>query len=234
MIKANVYNTSGEVVKELELNPAIFEVKVKPELVTQAIITLQANSRQVLAHTKDKSEVRGGGKKPWKQKGTGRARHGSIRSPLWRGGGITFGPTKERNFSIKMNKKANRKAILMGLSDKAANDRIILVDKIELTAVKTKKFFEILRNLNLRSKKKLNKKDDKIKIDAKDKKKKESEKSILVVMPKKDQNIWRAAKNISKLNLILADSLNVLDIVKYQYILMSVDSIAEIEKTFIK
>ena len=109
-MKVTVYNVKGEEVKEMDLGSAIFGVKVKPELVQQAIVAQQANSRQNLAHAKDRSDVRGGGKKPWRQKGTGRARHGSIRSPLWRGGGATFGPSKTRNFSLKMNKKAKRKS----------------------------------------------------------------------------------------------------------------------------
>src|SRR3989339_1186928 len=152
-MKATVYNMQGTKVKELELAKEIFGVQVNPHIMSQVIVAQQANARKVIADTKDRSEVRGGGRKPWRQKGTGRARHGSIRSPLWRGGGITFGPTNERNFSLKINKKAKRKALLMCLSDKAKNERIILVDNLELAEAKTKKFFQILLNLKLREKK---------------------------------------------------------------------------------
>src|SRR3989338_7273411 len=108
-MKYQVYNQEGEKVKEMDLNPAVFEVAMNNDLVHQAVVAQAANKRKPLAHTKDKGEVRGGGKKPWKQKGTGRARHGSSRSPLWIGGGVTFGPTNERNFSKKINKKMKKK-----------------------------------------------------------------------------------------------------------------------------
>lgn len=242
MIKATVYNTTGEKIKEIELNPKVFGLTVKPELIQQAVVSQQANSRQVIAHTKDRSEVAGGGRKPWRQKGTGRARHGSIRSPLWRGGGITFGPTKERNFSVKINKKAKRKAILMSLSDKAANQKIVLVEKLELAEPKTKKFFQILQNLKLREKKEKklrpqrmeNAKKSEEKTKPEDKPKKLKEKSILLVLPQKDEKVQRAARNINRLAFIHANSLNVLDILKSQYLLLPVDSLAVIEKTFVK
>ncbi|MFA6322401.1 MAG: 50S ribosomal protein L4 [Candidatus Buchananbacteria bacterium] len=228
MIKATVYNTIGEKVKELDLNPAIFGLKVKPELVAQAVIAQQANSRQNLAHTKNKGEVRGGGKKPWKQKGTGRARHGSIRSPLWRGGGITFGPRNDQNFSLKINKKAKKKALLMALSDKALNEKIILVDKLELAEAKTKKFYELLKNLNLRDKKKKTlKKDDKAEVKAK------KPKSVLLVLAKKDEKITRAARNIAAVTYISASGLNIVDVIKNKYLLMPTDAIAEIEKAYL-
>ena len=241
MVKANVYNTAGEKIKEVELNPKVFGIKVKPELVQWAIVVQQANKRKNLAHAKDRSEVAGGGRKPWRQKGTGRARHGSIRSPLWRGGGVTFGPTKDQNFSLKINKKAKRKSILMGLSDKAANQKIILLDKLELPAAKTKNFFAVLQNLKIRK----SKTDKKVTIkNSPDKNKKapakeEAEKSekkiapaVLLVLPAKDEKVQRAARNIARLNIIQANSLNVVDIVKNQYLLMPLEAIKVIEKTF--
>jgi len=256
-MKATVYNIKGVEVKEVDLDPAIFSVKVKPELVQQAVVVSQANKRQVLAHAKDRSEVAGGGRKPWRQKGTGRARHGSNRSPIWRGGGITFGPTRSRNFSLKINKKAKRKALLMSLSDKAANGKIILLDKLELEEAKTKKFFEILRNLKLREKKEETKKsasaDAKVLADKKassftkvsedksagkqenekaEKAKKSKEKSILLVLPKKNEKAQRAARNIPRLTTVPANSLNILDILKQQYLLLPVDSLDVIKKTF--
>ncbi len=239
MAKATVYNQMGEKVKEVDLNPKVFGLEIKPELIQQAVVSQQANQRQNLAHTKDRGEVRGGGRKPWRQKGTGRARHGSIRSPLWRGGGITFGPTKNQNYSLKINKKAKRKAILMSLSDKATNQKIILLDKLELEEAKTKKFFKILLNLKLReakAKKKTAKKEEKInekKTEKSEKTKKSKEKGILLVLPKKDEKIQRAARNIPRLVTIQANSLNVLAILQQQYLLMPFDSLAEIEKTFV-
>src|SRR3989339_1966026 len=119
-MKYQVYNQVAEPVSEITLTDSVFNVVVKPELVQQDAITQMANARQVLAHTKDRSEVAGSGKKPWKQKGTGRARVGSVRSPIWRSGGVTFGPTKNRNFSKELNKKMRQKAMLMVLSDKVA------------------------------------------------------------------------------------------------------------------
>lgn len=228
MIKATVYNLSGDKVKDLELNPKVFGLAVKPELIQQAIVAQRANARQVLASTLDKSQVRGGGKKPWKQKGTGRARHGSIRSPLWRGGGITFGPTNERNFSLKINKKVKRKALFMALSDKAANEKLILVDNLEIAEAKTKKFFEALQNLGLRDKKKkLLKKDEKAE------KKTKKPKAVLLVLPGKNEKVTRAARNIEAVSYLGANALNIVDVVKSKYILLPIDALAEIEKNYL-
>jgi len=146
-IKLNVYNQQSELIGEMDLNPKIFNVKANPALVHQAVVAQMANERQVLAHTKGRGEVRGGGRKPWQQKGTGRARHGSIRSPIWRGGGVTFGPTKERNFKQKINQKMKQKALLAVLSDKVANKKLVVLDKLELTEYKTKKFDQIISGL---------------------------------------------------------------------------------------
>ncbi len=237
MDKIKIYNQEGQVTGEQSLNPAIFSIKIKPEVVQQVVVALQANSRQVLAATKDRSQVRGGGIKPWRQKGTGRARHGSIRSPLWRGGGITFGPTTEVNFNLKINKKTRRKALFMGLTDKAASQKIILVDELNLPEIKTKKFFNVLQNLDLREKKL--KKSPKTKV-TKDKKAKEEkiqktkEKRILLVLSGKDEKITKSARNIDRLKVLSANSLNVLDVLRCQYILMPVKALKVIEETFLK
>jgi large subunit ribosomal protein L4 len=231
MEKVKVYNSKGDKVSELELNAAIFGVKVKPELVSQAVIAQQANARQVLAYTKDKGEVRGGGRKPWRQKKTGRARHGSIRSPLWRGGGITFGPTNERNFSQKINKKVKKQALLMTLSDKANNQKIILIDQLDLPEAKTKKVFEILQNLKLRAKKEKN---NSTKKSEKESLKKGKVVNVLLVLPGKEKMIERAARNIPQLDLITAGSLNVLAVLKSKYLLMPTSSLTQIEKVYLK
>ena len=231
MLKVTVYNQAGETIKDVTFNPAVFGVAVKPALIQQAVVAQQANSRMNLAHTKDKSEVRGGGRKPWQQKGTGRARHGSIRSPLWRGGGITFGPTKYQNFSLKMNKKAKRKAILMGLSDKVANNNFIVLDNLNLTEAKTKKLFEILQNLQLR-KKSAKKPAAASKTKAKEVASAVKANSVLMILPSQDEKIVRAAKNIPKVQTISANSLNVVDVIKHQKIVLSLDAVSTIEKFF--
>jgi len=209
MVKVKLYNMEGKVLGEEKLEPSIFNVVVKPGLIQQAVRTIQANSRLGLAHTKIRSEVRGGGRKPWRQKGTGRARVGSIRSPLWRGGGIIFGPRNNRNYSLKMNKKARRKALFMTLSDKVKNKKIILLDKLEINKIKTKAFLKILSKLPV-------------------------EKTILTILPKNDKNIIYSVRNLPYVKTILADSLNVIDILAHEYLIMPRDSLKVISKTYLK
>ena len=234
-MKATVYNMQGTKVKELELAKEIFGVQVNPHIMSQVIVAQQANARKVIADTKDKSEIRGGGRKPWRQKGTGRARHGSIRSPLWRGGGITFGPTTERNFTQKVNKKVKRQALLMSLSDKAAHEKIVLIDQFVLPEVKTKKFFETLQALKLRSARAVSKSaETNEKKGDSAKKKVKRPMSVLVVLSEKSDAIVRAAKNIPRVTVIRANSLNIVDVVKHQYMLMGVDAVNVIEKTYVK
>lgn len=210
-----LYNQQGEGVGKAELPSEIFEVAINKDLVHQTVVAQMANARKVLAHTKDRGEVRGGGRKPWQQKGTGRARHGSIRSPIWRGGGITFGPTKERVFAKKINKKMKRQALLMTLSSKAKDEEIVLLDKLEMTEAKTKKMMEVINNL-------------------KEKIKKELTKGFLLVLPSIDQKISRAVNNIPKVKTIRADSLNILDILTHPYLLISQEAIEVIKKTYLK
>lgn len=206
-VSVTIYNTEGKKVGTAKLPPEIFDVKINPDLIQQAVVTQRANARQILAHTKDRSEVRGGGKKPWRQKGTGRARHGSIRSPLWRGGGVTFGPRKERIFKKKINKKMKRKALFMVLTSKVKDNELILLDKLELKEPKTKLMTNVLEKVK-------------------------SSKSVLIVIPKSDANIIRAARNIPHIKTLLADSLNVIDLLSFKYLLMPEDAIKVIEKTY--
>ena len=133
-MKVKVYNQDGKPEGTIDLSESIFNRPWNADLVHQVVTGMQANARSGRAHTKDRGEVRGGGKKPWRQKGTGRARHGSIRSPLWRGGGVTFGPTQDQNFSLKINKKAKRKSILMGLSDKVDKKNSLKMTKTKIAA----------------------------------------------------------------------------------------------------
>lgn len=236
MPKVLVYNQQGEKVGEEKLSDQVFGVKIKPELVHQAVVTQQANARTTLAHTKGRAEVRGGGRKPWKQKGTGRARHGSIRSPLWRGGGVTFGPSRNQNFSLKINKKAKRKALAMSLTDKLADEKLIALDKLELSEIKTKKFFEILQNLKLRSKRTL-----KLKPVTKEQKKldqpkaaKDKVKSVLFITDKKDEKLSRSARNIQKVTVINAASLNIVEVLKAQNLVATIAALKKIEETLAK
>ena len=210
-----VFNQEGKEVEKVELPAEIFGLEINEDLICQAVNAQRANTRKVIAHTKDRSEARGGGRKPWRQKGTGRARHGSIRSPIWRGGGVTFGPTKERVFTQKINKKMKRKALFMALSSKVKDKESILLDKLELTKAKTKKMAEILNKLKTKLKKDL-------------------DKGILIVLPAANEKIVKAARNIPKIKTIQADSLNVLDVLSYKYLLMPQDAVKIIKETYLK
>jgi len=222
-----VYNQKGEVVGEEKLSDVVFGVKVKPGVVQQVVVAQQANRRTVLAHVKDRSEVRGGGRKPWKQKGTGRARQGSIRSPLWRGGGITFGPNNNRNFSMKINKKVNRQALLMVLSDKVADGKLIALDQLTLPEIKTKNLATILQNLQLRKKKNVVATKT-----AKAVKTKVADKNILLISDQSDQKIKMSARNLQKVTTINAGSINLLAVMKAQYLVASLAALKKIEALF--
>jgi large subunit ribosomal protein L4 len=215
MKSIKVYNQKGEEVSKADLPAEIFGLKMNRDLVHQAVVTQTANARQVLAHTKDRSEARGGGRKPWRQKGTGRARHGSIRSPIWRGGGIAFGPTKQRVFARKINRKMKQKALFMVLSAKVKDEELILLDKLELSESKTKLIAAIINNLKTKLKKNL-------------------DKSSLIVLAKTDLKVSRAVNNIPKIKTIRADSLNVLDVLSHQYLLIPQEAIKVIAKTYLK
>lgn len=208
MAKAKLYNQAGEDKGELKLNSKIFDIEANKALIKQVVEAILANRRQVLASAKDRSEVSGGGKKPWKQKGTGRARHGSIRSPLWKGGGVTFGPTKARNFEKKVNKKARTKALFMVLSDKAADENILAIEKMESTDIKTKSVTELLAKISF--------------------------KTGVVVLPSMDQNIVRAINNLPKVKVLSANSLNVYDTLNAKKILFVNDALKVVENTFLK
>lgn len=209
-----VYNQQGEKIGQMELPAKIFGAPINLDLVHQAVMAQMANVRQVLAHTKDRSEVRGGGRKPWRQKGTGRARHGSIRSPIWRGGGVTFGPTKQRVFAKKINQKMKQQALLMGLSSKLRDQELILLDKLELTEAKTKQMAGIINNLKTKLGKDLNK-------------------GVLIVLAKPDCLITRASRNIPKIKTLIADSLNIKDVLSFKYLLLLQGAIKIIEKTYL-
>lgn len=209
MIKVKVYNLEGKEVGEENLNPNIFNIEIKDSVVHQAIVAGIANKRVAIAHAKDRSEVRGGGKKPWKQKGTGRARHGSTRSPIWIGGGVTFGPTKERNFSKKINKKVKRKALFMSLSDKVATSNLVLVDDIKLEEIKTRKMKEIINKLPLGKK-------------------------VMVIIPNSDKKIIKSIRNLKNAIAVRADNLNIYNIINSDSLLMPVKAVKKIEEVYLK
>lgn len=203
-----VYNCDGEEIDKMELNPDIFDVAIKAPLIQEAIVAQQANARRAIAHTKIRGEVRGGGKKPWKQKGTGRARHGSIRSPLWRGGAIVFGPRNTRNFSKKINKKVRKKALLMSLTQKARNQAIKVVDDLKLTEIKTKNVAKLISHLDIQNKK------------------------ILLALHYGEQTVIKSARNIPTVKLIAPNSLNVLDILSAEILITTILGIKIIEQTY--
>jgi large subunit ribosomal protein L4 len=206
-MKVNVLDQEGKEAGTALLPKEVFGIEINPDLIHQVVVSQMANRRMVIAHTKDRAQVRGGGKKPWRQKGTGRARHGSRRSPLWKGGGVTFGPTKQRNFKKDINKKMRRKAMFMVLSAKAENNLLIVLEKLVLEAAKTKAMASILKKMPFKG-------------------------SLLIVLPKLEKNIVRASRNIPDLATIEARNLNALDLLSYKYLLMPKDSIKEIKETF--
>jgi len=214
-MKIPVYNSTGEKVKDIELTKRLFGVKIKPEVVHQVVVAQGANARQNLAHSKTKGEVRGGGKKPWRQKGTGRARHGSTRSPLWKGGGVTFGPRNDRNFSKSVNKKQKQLALAMCLSDKVTSKLLTVFDKLEFSG-KAKELNSWLKDITK-------------KVDGLGQSKK-----FLLVLDANDKKAINAAKNLKNVETILADSLNCLALLKYDTILASEKAIEKIEKHFTK
>lgn len=213
-MKVKVYNKNLEVAEEMDLNPKIFEVAPKAELIQQAVRIQMNNARSSTAHTKTRGEVSGGGKKPWKQKGTGRARAGSTRSPIWRHGGITFGPRSNRNYALKMNQKEWRKALYMVLSDKAAGSNFLVFSELSLQNPKTKEMVAVLKGIR-------------------EKLSKDSRK-FLLVLPKKDQNLEQASRNLKDAKVIHANSLNVVDLMKYDAVIAPKSSLEIIEKTYLK
>jgi large subunit ribosomal protein L4 len=206
----DIYNEKGEKIKQAKLPKEIFGVEVNPNLVYQVVTSQMSNRRQGTAHTKDRSEVRGGGRKPWAQKGTGRARHGSIRSPIWKGGGVTFGPRKERNFRKSIPKKMKRKALFMVLSGKVKENLLILLDKLEVKEGKTKELANLLKNLPCKGG------------------------SVLIALPKYDKKIIQSSNNLPEVRTMEARELNALDLLSYKYLLMPKDALKVIKETFLK
>jgi len=209
MAKLTVYNLEGKESGSINLDDKLFAVEINQDLIHQVITSLRNNSRIYTAHTKTRGERAGGGKKPWKQKGTGRARAGSIRSPIWRKGGVTFGPRNERNYTQKINKKMGAKAFLMALSGKIKDKELIILDSWKLKDGKAKEVSTAI---------------DKLKLD----------KSILAVIAKSDEKFTKATKNISNFSTILAPNLNTLDILSYKYLVLDKEAVKALEERLTK
>ncbi len=205
MASVKVYNIEGKEVGTMELNDAVFGVEVNEHLMHLAVVSQLANKRQGTQSAKTRSEVSGGGRKPWRQKGTGHARQGSTRSPQWTGGGVVFAP-KPRDYSVKMNKKEKAAAIKSALSSKVAEDKFIVVDGLAFDEIKTKKMAAVLENL------KVNK--------------------ALVVLDKKDENVILSARNIPEVRTTMSGSVNVFDVLKYDNVVITKEAVAQIEEVY--
>jgi len=209
-MKTDIYNQTGKIVGNLNLPKEIFEIKFNADLVHQVAVSMGSNQRQNSAHAKNRGEVSGSGIKPWRQKGTGRARHGSKRSPIWKGGGVAHGPRNEKNYEKIIPAQMRRKALLMLLSEKAKANQIVVLDKIELEKGKTKEMASALSKLPCASQ------------------------STLIALPGYDKKAILASRNIKKTSVEDARNLNVLDLLNHKYLLMPQDSIKTIEKIFVK
>ena len=206
MPKVSIYNMSGKQVGEMELSDAVFGIEPNEHVMHEAVVNYLANQRQGTQSTKTRAEVSGGGKKPWRQKGTGHARQGSTRSPQWRHGGIALGP-KPRDYSYTLNKKVKRLAMLSALSSKVQGDSLIVVDKIEMDGFKTKAMVEMLKNLGVESK-------------------------SLIVMPEIDQKVVKSAANIPGVKTALVNTINVYDILGHDKFIVSADAVKKLEEVY--
>ena len=205
MAKVAVLNMEGKEVGNIELNDAIFGVEVNEHLVHMAVLQQLANNRQGTQKAKTRSEVSGGGRKPWRQKGTGHARQGSTRSPQWTGGGVVFAPTP-RDYSFKLNKKEKRIALKSVLTDKVAQNKFIVVDELKLDEIKTKKFVEVMNNLKVEK--------------------------ALVVLNDMDTNVIASAANVPTVKTAQTNELNVFDLLKYDTVVVSKAAVATIEEVY--
>ena len=205
MANVSVYNIEGKEVGSIELNDAVFGVEVNEHLVHMAVVNQLANNRQGTQSAKTRSEVSGGGRKPWRQKGTGHARQGSTRSPQWTGGGVVFAP-KPRDYSFKMNKKEKRAALCSALSSKVADNKIVVLDAFNLDEVKTKKFAEVMSNL---------------KVD-----------KALVVIEGENKNVVLSGRNIPTVKVSAANEINTYDVLKYETLVVTKAAVEKLEEVY--
>jgi large subunit ribosomal protein L4 len=199
----DILKQDGSTAGQVELNDDIFGIEPNQNVVFDVVTNQQASLRQGTHAVKNRSAVRGGGKKPWRQKGTGRARHGSTRSPIWRGGGVVFGPTP-RSYGYKVPRKSRRLAIKSVLSQKVLDNELVVVDSLELDTPKTKDFKAILDNLEVDSK-------------------------VLLVLENTNENIFKSARNIPSVKVVSSDNVSVLDVVAHDYLLVTEDALKDIE-----
>lgn len=205
MANVAVYNMEGKEVDKIELNDSIFGVEINEHLVHMAVLQQLANKRQGTQKAKTRSEVRGGGRKPWRQKGTGHARQGSTRSPQWTGGGVVFAPTP-RDYSFKLNKKEKRAALKSALTSRVVENKFVIVDELKLDEIKTKKFVEVLKNLNVEK--------------------------ALVVLNDMDEKVIASAANIPTVKTTQTNELNVFDVLKYDTVVVTKAAVATIEEVY--
>ena len=205
MSKVSVYNMKGAVVGDIELNDAVFGVEVNEHLVHQAVVAQLANRRQGTQSAKTRSEVSGGGRKPWRQKGTGYARQGSIRAAQWKGGGIIFAP-KPRDYEIRLNKKEKRAALKGALTSRVQEEKFFVIDEIKCEEIKTKTMVELLKGLNLSK--------------------------ALIVLNENDQNVICSARNIEGVKTALTNTINTFDILKYDALVIDKAALATIEEVY--
>ena len=205
MAKVSVYNMEGKEVGTIELNDAVFGVEVNEHLVHMAVVNQLANNRQGTQSAKTRSEVSGGGRKPWRQKGTGHARQGSTRAPQWTGGGVVFAPVP-RDYSFKINKKEKRAALKSVLTSRVLDNKLIVVDELKFDEIKTKKFQAVMDNLKV--------------------------KKALVVIADNDEKITMSARNIPTVKTALVNSINVYDILKGDTLVLTKDAVAKIEEVY--
>lgn len=206
MPKVALYNVSGQQVGDIDLNDSIFGIEVNEHVLYEVVKNQLANKRQGTQSAKTRSEVRGGGRKPWRQKGTGRARHGSIRSPIWTGGGVTFAP-KPRDYSYKLPKKVKRLGMQSALSAKVLDNNVIVLDELKLEQPKTKDMVSILKNIK-------------------------SGKKALIVMADKDENILKSANNIPGVETALVNTLNVYDILNHDSFIITKEAVKKVEEVY--
>ncbi|MCI8508401.1 MAG: 50S ribosomal protein L4 [Lachnospiraceae bacterium] len=205
MAQVAVYNIEGKEVDKLELNDSVFGVEINEHLVHMAVVAQLANNRQGTQSAKTRAEVRGGGRKPWRQKGTGHARQGSTRSPQWTGGGVVFAP-KPRDYSMKLNKKEKANAMKSALTSRVNEEKFIVLDELKFDEIKTKKFVEVLNNLEVAK--------------------------ALVVTKDNDQNVVLSARNVPGVKTALTNTINVYDILKYDTVVITKDAVAAIEEVY--
>ncbi|MCR5516365.1 MAG: 50S ribosomal protein L4 [Lachnospira sp.] len=205
MANVSVYNIEGKEVGSIELNDAVFGVEVNEHLVHLAVVSQLANNRQGTQSAKTRSEVSGGGRKPWRQKGTGHARQGSTRSPQWTGGGVVFAP-KPRDYSFKMNKKEKRIALLSALSSKVADSKVVVLDEFNLDEVKTKKFVEVLNNLKVSK--------------------------ALVVLEGENKNVVLSGRNVNGAKVSNTSEINTYDVLKYDTLVVTKAAVEKLEEVY--